>query len=84
MAALGIIWLHEGLFKCSAHFGRADIPLVDGAKSNSRVPDYFAAFADSVLRGWPGLFGFVIPLLETGFNSSKGSSHVRHEVAHSE
>src|SRR5271155_4245452 len=65
--ALGILWLHEGLFKYSAHFGRADILLVaDSAKSNSRVPDYFAVFADSVLRGWPGLFGFVIPLLEAG------------------
>lgn len=65
--AVGILWLHEGLFKYSAHFGRADILLVaDSVKSNSRVPDYFAAFADSVLRGCPGLFGFVIPLLETG------------------
>jgi thiosulfate dehydrogenase (quinone) large subunit len=64
---LGILWLHEGLFKYGAHFGRADILLVaDSAKSNSRVPDYFAAFADFALRGWPAFFGFVIPLLETG------------------
>jgi thiosulfate dehydrogenase (quinone) large subunit len=64
--ALGILWLHEGIFKYSAHFGRADILLVaDGAKSNSRVPEYFGAFAERVLRSWPGLFGFAIPLLET-------------------
>ena len=63
---LGVLWLHEGLFKYGAHFGRADILLVaDSAKSNSRVPEYFAAFADAALRAWPGLFGFVIPLLET-------------------
>ena len=64
--ALGGLWLHEGIFKYSAHFGRADILLIaDGAKSNSRVPGFFAAFAERVLRSWPGLFGFVIPLLET-------------------
>ena len=64
--ALGILWLHEGLFKYSAHFGRADILLVaDGAKSNSRVPDYFVAFAEFALHDWPGVFGFAIPLMET-------------------
>lgn len=64
--ALGVLWLHEGLFKYSAHFGRADILLVaDSAKSNSRVPEYFTAFADVALRAWPSLFGFAIPLLET-------------------
>jgi thiosulfate dehydrogenase [quinone] large subunit len=63
---LGILWLHEGLFKYSAHFGRADILLVaDGARSNSRVPEYFTAVAEFALRGWPGLFAFLIPLLET-------------------
>lgn len=63
---LGILWLHEGLFKYSAHFGRADILLVaGGARSNSRVPEYFTAVAEFALRGWPGLFGFLIPLLET-------------------
>lgn len=62
---LGILWLHEGIFKYSAHFGRADILLVaDGARSNSRVPEYFTAVADLALRGWPTLFGFLIPLLE--------------------
>lgn len=64
--ALGVLWLHEGIFKYSAHFGRADILLVaDSAKSNSRVPEYFKAFAEQLLGSWPGLFGFVIPLLET-------------------
>jgi len=63
---LGILWLHEGIFKYTAHFGRADILLVaDSAKSNSRVPEYFGAFAGHILGSWPGLFGFVIPLLET-------------------
>lgn len=63
---LGVLWLHEGIFKYSAHFGRADILLVaDGARSNSRVPEYFSVFAEHVLRGWPSLFGFLIPLLET-------------------
>jgi thiosulfate dehydrogenase (quinone) large subunit len=63
---LGILWLHEGLFKYSAHFGRADILLVaDGARSNSRVPEYFTAVAEFALRGWPGLLAFLIPLLES-------------------
>ena len=34
-------------------------------ESNSRVPEYFGAFAGRILGSWPGLFGFVIPLLET-------------------
>nr|WP_142280668.1 hypothetical protein [Mycobacterium saskatchewanense] len=64
--ALGILWLHEGIFKYTAHFGRADILLVaDSAKSNSRVPEYFGAFAKHLLGSWPGLFGILIPLLET-------------------
>jgi thiosulfate dehydrogenase (quinone) large subunit len=64
--ALGILWLHEGIFKYTAHFGRADILLVAGsAKSNSRVPEYFSVFAGRILGSWPGLFGFVIPFLET-------------------
>jgi len=65
-ATLGVLWLHEGIFKYSAHFGRADILLVaDSAKSNGRVPQYFGVFAHHILASWPGLFGFVIPLLET-------------------
>src|SRR5271168_259634 len=68
---LGILWLHEGVFKFTAHFGRADILLVvDSAKSNSRVPEYFGAFAGRVLGSWPGLFGFVIPLLETALGAA--------------
>lgn len=64
--ALGALWLHEGIFKYTAHFGGADIQLVvDGAKSNSRVPEYFGVLAERILGSWPGLFGFVIPLLET-------------------
>jgi thiosulfate dehydrogenase (quinone) large subunit len=63
---LGVLWLHEGIFKYSAHFGRADILLVAGsAHSNSRVPEYFKAFSDGLLGSWPGLFGMTIPLLET-------------------
>src|SRR5690242_13181766 len=61
---LGGLWLHEGIFKYSAHFGRADILLVaDGAESNSRVPGYFGVMAH-LLHAWPALFGFLIPLLE--------------------
>lgn len=64
--ALGVLWLHEGFFKYSAHFGRADILLVaDGAKSNHRVPEYFGVIAQHLLGNWPSLFGVAIPLLET-------------------
>lgn len=63
---LGVLWIHEGIFKYTAHFGAADILLVaDSAHSNSRVPAYFAVFADHTLGQWPGLFGFAMPLLET-------------------
>ncbi|MEC4765694.1 hypothetical protein VT930_21780 [Mycobacterium sherrisii] len=64
--ALGGLWIHEGIFKYTAHFGRADILLVvDSAKSNSRVPEYFTIFLGPVLGRLPGLFGVAIPLLET-------------------
>ncbi|MGH3723215.1 MAG: hypothetical protein ACRDUS_03685 [Mycobacterium sp.] len=64
--ALGVLWLHEAIFKYSAHFGRADVLLVvSGARSNSRVPGYFGVLAEEVLGRWPSLFGFIIPLLET-------------------
>ncbi len=64
--ALGLLWLDEGVFKYTAHFGRADILLVvNSAKSNSRVPEYFSAFTARIIGCFPGLFGFVIPLLET-------------------
>ncbi|MBA0049326.1 DoxX family membrane protein [Mycobacterium sp. NPDC050853] len=68
--ALGALWLHEGIFKYSAHFGRADILLIaHSAQSNTRVPEYFTAFSDSVLRAWPGLFGVTIPLLEVALGA---------------
>jgi thiosulfate dehydrogenase [quinone] large subunit len=64
--ALGALWLHEGYVKYHAHFGRADILLVaDGANSNNRIPDYFTVFANLALHGAPGVFGFLVPLLET-------------------
>lgn len=63
---LGALWLHEGLFKFGAHFGRADILLVaDGASAGGRVPEYFSVFAGAVLRNWPGLFGVLTPVMET-------------------
>ncbi len=65
--ALGVFWLLEGILKYRAGFGAADIGFViDGAANNPRVPGYFAAFADTVMRPLPALFGFAIPLLETG------------------
>lgn len=68
--ALGALWLHEGIFKYSAHFGRADILLIaHSAQTNTRVPEYFTVFSDSVLRAWPGLFGVAIPLLETALGA---------------
>jgi len=64
---LGCFWLHEGIFKYNAHFGGADIGLVvSGARSNARVPDYFAAVAHDVLGRVPDLFGVLVPLTETG------------------
>lgn len=65
--ALGVLWLNEGLLKVRAGFGGADILLVaNSAESNSRVPEYFTAFARFALQGAPDLFGFVMPLLELG------------------
>ncbi|TPX00841.1 DoxX family membrane protein, partial [Schumannella luteola] len=65
--ALGAFWLNEGLFKYQAGFAGDDIRLVvDGATRNSRVPEYFQAFADGPMRAASELLGFVIPLLETG------------------
>lgn len=65
--AVGILWLHEGYVKFHAGFGRADILLVvDGAQANSRVPDYFAGFADVVLRPLAGAAGVAVPLIEVG------------------
>ncbi|QCH23380.1 DoxX family membrane protein [Mycobacteroides salmoniphilum] len=68
--ALGALWLHEGLFKYSAGFGRVDILLIaHSARSNSRIPDYFTAVSDNTLYAWPGLFGVAIPLLETALGA---------------
>lgn len=65
--ALGVLWMNEGLLKFRAGFGGADILLVaNSAESNSRVPEYFTAFAGFALQGAPDLFGFVMPLLELG------------------
>jgi thiosulfate dehydrogenase [quinone] large subunit len=66
--ALGLLWLiPEGLFKFHAGFGAADILLVSKAgENNTRVPEYFDVFAQATLARAPELFGFGIPLLETG------------------
>lgn len=64
--ALGALWINEGLLKYRAGFGSADILLVvESAKTNSRVPDFFKGFADTFLANWPHVFGFVVPLVET-------------------
>lgn len=65
--ALGVLWLIEGTTKYRAGFGAADIGFViDAAASTPRVPDYFSEFAALIMRPLAGLFGFAIPLLETG------------------
>lgn len=62
---LGLLWLHEGYVKFRAHFGRADILLVvDGASSNSRVPEYFRFVAEHLLRPMADLAGVMTPLTE--------------------
>ncbi len=64
---LGGLWIHEGLVKYHAGFGKADILLVvQSAQQNGRVPGFFRFFTEHVLARAPGLFGFGIPLLETG------------------
>lgn len=67
---LGVLWLHEGIFKYNAHFGRADILLIaHSAQTNTRVPQYFTVFSDNVLRAWPGLFGVAVPVLEVALGA---------------
>ena len=62
---LGALWIHEGVFKYQAGFGKADILLVTGSVAqNSRVPEFYKFFSAHVLAQAPGLFGFVVPLLE--------------------
>lgn len=69
--ALGLLWLHEGIVKYRAHFGRADIELVvQSAAANSRVPGYFGAFSTHVLDPLAGLFGVLMPLLEVGLGTA--------------
>jgi thiosulfate dehydrogenase [quinone] large subunit len=62
-----VLWLHEGLVKWHAGFGRADILLVaDGARSNNRIPGYFEFFADHLLRPMADVAGVVVPVVEVG------------------
>ncbi|NMO00192.1 DoxX family membrane protein [Gordonia sp. TBRC 11910] len=65
--ALGLLWLHEGYVKYHAGFGRSDILLVVGSTANNpRVPHFYTLFTNDVLGRFPGLFGFVVPLIEVG------------------
>jgi thiosulfate dehydrogenase [quinone] large subunit len=65
--ALGGLWLNEGLFKFRAGFAADDILLVaDSASHNSRVPEFYQAFADGPLRTFSEVLGIGIPLLESG------------------
>nr|WP_281392193.1 DoxX family membrane protein [Brachybacterium halotolerans] len=62
---LAALWLVEGAVKVHAGFGAADIGLVvDGARSNARVPEVFALFAEHVMAPLAGVFGIGIPVLE--------------------
>lgn len=64
---LGGLWIHEGFVKLHAGFGKADILLVaNGAKTNSRIPAYFAWFAEHLLAPTAGLAGLVVPFIELG------------------
>ena len=63
--ALGALWLHEGIVKYHAGFGRADILLVvQSAASNERVPGSYRAFTRDVVGHIPAAFGVGVPLLE--------------------
>lgn len=63
---LGVFWLHEGIVKYHAGFGRADILLVvSSAAQNPRVPGFYRVFTNDVLGHVPTLFGVVVPLVET-------------------
>ena len=65
-AALGLLWLAEGVTKLRAGFGRADILLVaEGAQAGgSRSPEVFQIFAGQLLAGAPELFGLLVPFAE--------------------
>ena len=63
--ALGALWLHEGIVKYHAGFGRADILLVvQSAASNERVPGFYRAFTRDVAGHVPSVFGIGVPLIE--------------------
>lgn len=63
--ALGALWLHEGIVKYHAGFGRADILLVvQSAASNERVPGFYRAFTRDVVGHVPSVFGIGVPLIE--------------------
>lgn len=63
--ALAALWLGEGAVKLHAGFGAADIGLVvEGARSNPRVPEAFALFAEHVMAPLAGALGIGIPVLE--------------------
>lgn len=62
---LGAFWIHEGVFKYQAGFGRSDILLVTSSVAqNSRVPGFYKFFSAHVLAHAPAPFGFLVPLLE--------------------
>lgn len=62
---LGALWLHEGIVKYHAGFGRADILLVvQSAASNDRVPGFYRTFTRDVAGHIPTAFGIGVPLLE--------------------
>jgi thiosulfate dehydrogenase (quinone) large subunit len=64
---LGALWINEGLLKYHAGFGRADILLVvHSTAQNPRVPEFYEFFTANALGKAPDLFGFGVPLLETG------------------
>lgn len=63
--ALGVLWLHEGIVKYRAGFGRADILLVvQSTASNERVPSFYRAFTCDVVGHVPSVFGIGVPLIE--------------------
>ncbi len=63
--ALGVLWMHEGIVKYRAGFGKSDILLVtQSAAQNPRVPGFYRWFTGDILAGSPTLFGFAVPLLE--------------------
>ncbi len=64
-AALGALWIAEGVLKYRAGFGGADILLVvQSAGNNTRVPEFYKFFTANALGGAPDLFGFGVPLVE--------------------